>query len=190
LEIKGVLPYRSAAASLGGISDTKGGIDGTGIDSGMVSIRRNNVPFLDEGGVRTQQFDIRRRIDFYSRMLKGVKPAAYINVGASQTALGNSPEAYKLTTGLLEHTPATDDPERGIIFHMREKGVPVIHLLKIRNLAKQFSIPFDPASPLKIRDTYMAGYSATTALFALLVLLSIMALLKYNFVAQARSKAA
>jgi poly-gamma-glutamate system protein len=184
LEMKGVFPYRSAAASLGGISDTKGGIDGTGIESGLLSIRRNNVHYLDEGGVRTQQIDIRRRVDLYSRILNGTKPAAFINVGASQTALGNSPEVYKLPTGLLKHVPASADPERGIIFQMAEQGIPVIHLLKIRNLAKQFGIPFDPAklseSPNATNSTF-ADYSATTARIALLVLLSIMALLRFYF---------
>jgi poly-gamma-glutamate system protein len=184
LEKKGVFPYRSVAASLGGISDTKGGIDGTGLESALLSIRRNNVNFLDEGGVSTQRFDIRRRLDLYSRMLNGAKPAAFINVGASQTSLGNSPEAYKLPTGLLKHIYASDDPDRGIIFHMQEQGIPVIHLLKIKNLAKQFGIPFDPAQNSKSphpADITVSGYSRPAALIALLVLVSFMALLKYYF---------
>jgi poly-gamma-glutamate system protein len=184
LEKKGVFSYRSAAASLGGISDTKGGIDGTGVDSGLLSIRRNNVRFLDEGGVPTQQFDIRRRLDLYNGILKGAKPAAFINVGASQTSLGNSPEIYKLPTGLLKNAYASDDPERGIIFHMQEQGIPVIHLLKIKNLAKQFGIPFDPVQPSKsphAAEIKVTGYSRPVALIALLVLLSFMALMKYYF---------
>jgi poly-gamma-glutamate system protein len=184
LEMKGVFPYRSVAASLGGISDTNGGIDGTGIESGLLSINRNNVRFLDEGGVRTQQFDIRRRLDLYSRLLNGARPAAFINVGASQTALGNSPEVYNLPTGLLKHVPASADPERGIIFHMAEQGIPVIHLLKIRNLAKQFGIPFDPAklpeSPYAAVIT-QGEYSRSAALIILLLLLSLMGLLKYRY---------
>jgi len=181
LEEKGVFSYRSVASSLGGISDTKGGIDGTGLESGILSIRRNNVSFLDEGGVPTQRLDIGRRLDLYRRMLNGAKPAAFINVGASQTSLGNSPEAYKLPTGLLKHIYATDDPERGIIFHMQEQGIPVIHLLKIKNLAKQFGIPFDPVQRSKsphATDITVSGYSRPVALITLLVLLSFMALMK------------
>ena len=182
LEKKGVFSYRSVAASLGGISDTMGGIDGTGIESGLLSIRRNNVSFLDEGGISTQRNDIRRRLDLYSIMLKGLKPAAFINVGVSQTSLGSSPEAYKLPTGLLKHVYASDDPEKGIIFHMQEQGIPVIHLLKIKNLAKQFGIPFDPVSLSKSAHVAVitgSGYSRPAAIFALLVLFSFMALLNF-----------
>jgi poly-gamma-glutamate system protein len=181
LEEKGGLPYRSAAASLGGIVDTQGGLDGTGVELGLQSIRRNHVSFLDEGGVNTQRRDILRRLDLYNTMLNGAKPAAFVNVGASQTALGNSPEAYKLATGLLKKPAVSDDPEKGVIFHMSERGVPVIHLLKIRSLAKYFDIPFDPPPQKTGQDDNPAGsaYSRSAALMCLLTLLVLMALAKY-----------
>ena len=190
LETEGIFSYRSIAASLGGISDTKGGIDGTGVDAGLASILRNRVPYLDEGGVATQRVDIRRRLDLYSEALNGAKPAAFINVGASQTSLGNSPGAYKLSTGLLRHVPASNDPDRGIIFHMQEQGVPVIHLLRVRDLAKKFDIPFDPISFPQSRHTpYVAAgeYSRPAAVLALLVLIILITLMRLNFAALPRA---
>ena len=185
LEEKWLWSHRSAAASLGGIVDTQGGLDGTGIELGLLSIRRNHVSLLEEGGVSTQRRDILRRLDLYDAMLKGSKPAAFINVGASQTALGNTLEAYRLAPGLLENPVVSDDPERGVIFHMSERGVPVIHLLKIRSLAKSFHIPFDP-SP--VRQTHQgaspAAYSRSAALMCLLALLALMALTKYHYSAR------
>ncbi len=187
LKKNGVFEYQSAAASLGGIVDTKGGLDGTGVELGLLSIRRNHVDLLEEGGVTTQQRDIRRRLDLYTTLLNGAKPAVFINVGASQTALGNSPEAYTLATGLLERPAVSDDPERGVIFHMAERGVPVIHLLKIRSLAKYFSIPFDPAPSRKAGQDVNpggAGYSRSAAFMTLFVLLFLMALSKYHYSAR------
>jgi poly-gamma-glutamate system protein len=181
LQEKGVLPYRSVAASLGGISDTKGGLDGSGIETGLAIISRNRVRFLDEGGVPAQGADIGRRLSLYKDLLEGRKLAAFINVGASQTSLGNSPQAYGLAPGLLKHLPASDDPERGIIFRMAEAGVPVIHLLGIRKLARQFGIPFDPSPvPSWFRPASHAtpaAYSSLLAGLALISLLGLMALL-------------
>ncbi len=187
LQEKGVWSHRSVAASLGGIVDTRGGLDGTGIEMGLLSIRRNDVSFLDEGGVATQRRDILGRLDLYNTMLNGAKPAAFINVGASQTALGNAPEAYKLATGLLEKPALSDDLEKGIVFHMSERGVPVIHLLKIHNLARYFNIPFDPAPSLdagQVANPAMAAYSRSAALMCLLVLLALMVLTKYRYPAR------
>jgi poly-gamma-glutamate system protein len=187
LEEKGVFSHRSVAASLGGIVDTQGGLDGAGVELGLLSIRRNHVSFLEEGGVSTQRRDIIRRLDLYHTLLNGAKPAAFINVGASQTALGNSPEAYKLATGLLEKPAVSNDPDRGVIFHMSERGVPVIHLLKIRSLAKYFNIPFDPSPSLQTRqDANLTGttYSRGAALMCLVLLLVLMALAKYHYSAR------
>ncbi len=187
LQERGVWSYRSVAASLGGIVDTQGGLDGTGIEMGLLSIRRNHVSFLEEGGVATQRRDILGRLDLYNTMLNGARPAAFINVGASQTALGNSPEAYRLATGLLEKPALSDDPERGVVFHMAERGVPVIHLLKIRNLARHFNIPFDPLPLLGTRQLAnppLAAYSRNAALMCLLTLLVLMALAKYCYSAR------
>jgi poly-gamma-glutamate system protein len=177
-----VFSHRSAAASLGGIVDTQGGIDGTGIGLGLEAIQRNHVPLLQEGGAPAQRHDIRNRLDLYDRALHGVKPVAFINVGASQTALGSSPEVYRLAPGLLKNIPVTDDPDRGIIFHMSERGIPVIHLLKIRSLARQFNIPFDPVPlPQFVHGSTITGarHSKPVALMALLALLAIMACGKY-----------
>jgi poly-gamma-glutamate system protein len=141
---KGLLPYRSIGASLGGIVDTKGGLDGTGIDAGFRAIRRNGVPFLEEGGGNILRADIHRRMELYDRELGGRKPAAFINVGGPLTSLGNVRGIDRMPTGLLKKVPVLRDTDRGILFLMGERGVPVLHLLKIRRIAAQYGIPFNP----------------------------------------------
>lgn len=139
-----VFPYPSLAASLGGIVDTGGGLDGTGIELGMESIRRNEVRFIEEHGVKTIRNDIEKRMDIYNGYFSGKKPAAYINVGGSLAVMGNCPEAYSLSTGLLQKVPRSNHPERGVIFRMGEEGIPVIHLLDIKKIAVQYGLPVDP----------------------------------------------
>ncbi|MCE5280593.1 MAG: poly-gamma-glutamate system protein [Deltaproteobacteria bacterium] len=144
LSENGLLPYRSVAASLGGIADTKGGLDGTGIDAGLRAIGRNKIPLLREGGDRPLRVDIGRRMELYDRELAGRKPAAFINVGGAATSLGHVPGVERMPTGLLMKVPAAHGPDRGILFLMGERGVPVLHLLRIRTIAAQYGIPFDP----------------------------------------------
>jgi poly-gamma-glutamate system protein len=144
---KGIFPYRSVAASLGGITSTKGGVDGTGISAGLQAIRRNGIPILEEEGESTLQTDIQRRWAIYQGNLGTHRPAAFISVGGPVTSLGNSPEALKIPGGLLTEMPNSHHPERGLIFRMGEKGIPVIHLLGIKKIARQYGIPADPLSP-------------------------------------------
>jgi poly-gamma-glutamate system protein len=143
----GILPYRSVAASLGGIVDTKGGLDGNGIEEGLAAIRRNGVQVLEEGGVKTQIADVERRMGLFRLALGGRLPAAYVNVGGSQTALGDAPGSASLPTGLSRGAPVSDDPARGVIARMKESGVPVLHLLGIRRLAKRYGIPVESGRP-------------------------------------------
>ena len=107
-----IFPYISEAASLGGLVETKGGLDGTGIEMGLKAIRRNGTPYLDEQGDKTLEEDIERRLAIYKRALGGKKPAVFINIGGTLTSLGNCPEAYALFTGLLSKVPFSNHPQR------------------------------------------------------------------------------
>lgn len=179
LREQGLLPYRSIAASLGGIADTKGGLDGTGIESGLLAIRRNGVPLLEEG-TEPLQTDIRRRLELYNREISGRKPAAFINVGGPSTSLGNVPGADRMPVGLWRKIPAVHEPDRGMLFLMGERGVPVIHLLKIGRIAARYGIAFDPLGTETLWSAGAAGrgrYSKSIALAGLAVLLFAMGFL-------------
>ncbi len=177
---RGIFPYRSLAASLGGITDTQGGLDGTGISTGLRAIRRNGRPLLTEGGVARLDGDIRERMALFDRSFGGQKPAAFVNVGGSLTSLGSGPGVHQLPMGLLMKIPASGHLERGIIFRMAERGVPVVHLLKIRSIAAQYGIPVDPA-PWPVvppgRKATPKRYSMPLAVACLVLLMVILAFL-------------
>jgi poly-gamma-glutamate system protein len=143
----GILPYRSTAASLGGIVDTHGGLDGTGIEEGLAAIRRNGVRYLEEGGAGTRTADVERRMELFRLTLGGRAPAAYVNVGGSQAALGDARASGPLPTGLSRGAPVSDDPGRGVMARMKENGIPVLHLLGIRGLARRYGIPVEGRGP-------------------------------------------
>ncbi len=140
----GLFPFRSMAASLGGIAETRGGLDGTGIESGMEAIRRNRIPYLAEGKRGALEEDIKQRIRLYDKALAGEKPAVFINVGGASVALGYCRQALHLGSGLLARVPMATASRRGLIFRMAERRIPVIHLLHIQRLANRYGLPFDP----------------------------------------------
>lgn len=177
----GIFPWRSIGASLGGIIDTNGGLDGTGILVGLRAIRRNGIYLIEEQGRSTLTADVRKRLELFDRALGGRRPAAFINVGGSLTSVGDDLESHRIPTGLLKKVPAVRNPERGIIFRMSERGVPVIHLLEIKSIAARYGIPVDPsplAAAFPARSRMTGGYSAPLAAAGLALMIALLALLR------------
>lgn len=178
LRQRGILPYASSAAALGGIVETEGGLDGTGMGAGLRAVERCGVPYLEEHGERTIESDIERRMAIYNIVLGGSRPDAYINIGGSLTSLGTCPEAAMLPTGLMHRVRRCSKPGRGIIFRMGEMGVPVIHLLNIKRIARRYGLPSDPV-PLppvpdgQVMKTYAYPVLPSASAIALLCLLLI-----------------
>ncbi len=173
-----ILPYASVAASLGGIVETEGGLDHTGIRAGLEAIERCTIPYLEENGEQSLKQDIEKRLAIYDENLKGSRPDAFINVGGSRTSLGDCPEAATLSTGFVRRMRACTGAKRGIIYRMAERGVPVIHLLNIKRIAREYGLPVDPVPLPKVPDgRVMRGQSHSAplaiAVFALLCILLI-----------------
>ena len=143
LHAEGRLPWRSQYASLGGIVETEGGLDGTGYAIGEAAIARHGARYLREEGPRNLVGDIDRRRALY---FAGGPPKAFINVGGSITSLGWVPEAALLDNGLLTYVPRSTSPKRGLVFRMAEEGVPVIHLINIERLAAEYHLPIAPTA--------------------------------------------
>lgn len=168
-----LFPYRSEAASLGGLIETKGGLGGKGIEKGLEAISCHGIPLLDEQGISTLGRDIERRLSIYEQALCGKKPAAFINIGGTLLAFGRCPEVQSLGTGLLRSIPQSNHPLRGMIFRMGEKGVPVIHLLNIKKITLEYGLPIDPIPLPPVPDGRVmkrGEYSLTLALSGLFIL--------------------
>lgn len=174
-----IFPYRSRAASLGGIIDTQGGLDGTGMETGLKAIQRNQVPFLDEKGKETLIADIQKRLELFEGRDAEKKIELYINVGGSLAALGNCPESYSLRTGLLKDIAFRDHPQKGIIFIMSEQGIPVIHLLNIKKIARRYGLPIDPVPLPELTSTVMPGTRKPSRFFAAISFVVLCVLLFY-----------
>lgn len=135
---KGLIQHRSRWMSLGGIMDTGGGIDETGIPEAEAAIARHGAEYIREGTSMTVAKDVERRMTLYPEL---DSLQAYVNVGGGVTPLGWVAEAALLDNGLIERMPSCTSPQRGLLFRFHELGIPVIHLLNIDRLAAEYGIP-------------------------------------------------
>jgi poly-gamma-glutamate system protein len=150
----GIFPYISLAVSYGGVVETGGGIDGTGLELAREAVERHGAPLLAEGDYSQVAGDVARRkalLDANGRL------ACYINVGGALTALGWVASSARLDNGLLREIPPERDPARGLIFLYMEEKIPVIHLLNIDRLARRYALPVDPI-PLPEADEENNAY--------------------------------
>jgi poly-gamma-glutamate system protein len=172
LHERGLFPWRAAAVAPGGVFSIPALFGDEGIREMQAAVARSGRPALDEQGDETLPSDVARRMVLYWTACGG-RPAVFINVGGSLPALGNCPQAHALPTGLLPPGIRSTDPGCGVIFRMAAAGVPVIHLLDIRKIARDYGLPVDPVPVPAAPDGRVmshGGYSRPVALVGLAAL--------------------
>jgi poly-gamma-glutamate system protein len=124
----------SAFVTPGAEGDSGGGLPEGGLDLLQEAARRTGFGLsmpasLEEG--------IRWRTDLFAA--EGI--SLLVNIGGGQTSLGTCPHAPVLPTGYQKSLPICSHPGRGVIERVAEGGIPVIHLLNIRELAVRSGLP-------------------------------------------------
>jgi poly-gamma-glutamate system protein len=83
---------------------------------------------------------VQRRLDAFDRERAGRPLAVFINVGGTEASLGHSTAILRLANGWIAPVPFDTSPERGLVARMAERGVRVLHLLNVRDLAARWGI--------------------------------------------------
>jgi poly-gamma-glutamate system protein len=138
---KGVLRTVSSAASLGGGDDKGRGLSPEGRELLEDSVERNNVPLISE---ETLGESIRRRMEIYDDIAGGRRIGAYINVGGGLASLGSSQNGKLIPAGLSKNLGMKNFPRKGVTILMSERGIPVIHLLDVIDIAEQYGFRVAP----------------------------------------------
>jgi poly-gamma-glutamate system protein len=160
---RGILPHRSVAASMGG--DWDRGVNFLGHEEGtfLTIIKRSGVPLIyEEDIVKT----IEKRVELYHRHANGEKIKLFVNVGGASANIGECIHASRIPNGLSLGLKTCSHADRGVIFRMAERGIPIIHLLNIRGLAARYGLPIDPIPLPEIGKGslyYKVSYSKTAA---------------------------
>jgi poly-gamma-glutamate system protein len=99
--------------------------------------RRLAVPLLAPAN-----FDeaVTGRLDAYRRASAGRPIQLYANVGGTEASLGRSAAVLRLRNGFLPGVPFDFSRDRGVMARFAERGVGVLTLLNVRDLALRWNI--------------------------------------------------
>jgi len=138
---KNVFDVPPAAVSLGGEADIGKNFDPLVKEKLIKQIQKSGVNFLYEPDLRR---NVIKRMKIYTNNFSGNRISAFVNAGGSQANLGTSNLVLKLKPGLNRKISIPPEKDRGVIFEMAIRKIPIIHLLFIKGLVTKYGIPWDP----------------------------------------------
>lgn len=140
---EGSLPYALAAVSPGGNGDR-----GTGVlfdEEGAALVgeaARSGLPVIRAASLAES---IAERLRIYEAASRGRPIRCFVNIGGASASFGDTPASLRLANGLVRDVGTVPtNPVRGLLFEFAARGIPVIHLLNVRGLARDNGLPFDP----------------------------------------------
>lgn len=160
----GVFPYKSIAASLGGVGDEAIGLSKRGKRMLERAIERNNVPMLTEAepeelvqpegeGAATptpslalvDQDRVHERVRLYYEAAGDREIKAYINIGGGTVSVGTRVGKHKFEPGVNTRPPrGMESLPPSVIGAFLKRGVPGIHITQIVDLADRYGLEIAP----------------------------------------------
>ncbi len=136
-----VFDIKPAAFSLGGDRDVGEGMDDESRDSLINDIRQSSIFFLQEPDLER---NVKERMRIYDELAGEAEIKAFINVGGSFPNMGIDSSVLDVKPGLSKIRDLPPEGRRGVLQEMAAQKIPVIHLLFIKGLVKQYGLPWDP----------------------------------------------
>ncbi len=156
LHDKGIFPFRSTAASMGGKNDKAREITAAGRAMILSAIKRNGLQLVRASNVRE---DIDDRMAVYFRR---TAPKAYINVGGGVASTGVRSFKRFLRPGLILADLPTDPKTDSVINRFLKERTPVIHIENVKQLARHYGLPLNPDTVPRVGEGdvyYHRGYN-------------------------------
>jgi poly-gamma-glutamate system protein len=138
---EGVFTTRSQLASFGGGNDMGRGLNPDGRRMIVESAARAGVPLMEVDNIAQA---IAYRMDFYREQARGRSYSCLVNIGGGIASLGNTHNRFLLKSGINTDLGRHNWPRKGTMVHFSERGVPVIHLLRVISLAREHGLPVSP----------------------------------------------
>jgi hypothetical protein len=111
---------------------------------------------MQRNGVRVMQAEtlldaVKQRVALYDDAARTRKRPIrlYVNVGGGLASLGGTQNARLIPAGLNQRLTARNYPNRGVINILAERGIPILHLLEVEKLAREFGITDEGGEPVQ-----------------------------------------
>jgi poly-gamma-glutamate system protein len=167
-----LIGFGAAAASPGGIDDLGIGITEEGRGLIEAAIERNGVRALEMTSLADA---IDKRLAVYDELADDAPIKAYINVGGGSASVGTHLGKKQFKAG-LNSEPPLGAPD-SVMMRFSRRGVPVIHIARIKLLAESYGLPYAPTTPLPVGHGAVfvdSEYSRGLALGGLLAIVAAM----------------
>ncbi|MCP4726424.1 MAG: poly-gamma-glutamate system protein [bacterium] len=155
---RGIFSDAPAAVTLGGDNDTGEDFDTKVKDDLHQQIRESGLPFIIEEDLAK---NVSERMNVYTGLAGSGRSRAFINIGGSYANMGTNQLVLNVKPGLNGEITLPPEAERGVLFEMASRNIPVIHLLYIKGLASNHGIAWDPVpfpesgiSPVYFEEIY------------------------------------
>ncbi len=170
----GLINFSSVAASHGGIDDVGIGITKRGRALLDAAIERHKLTKLSPESLAAS---IDRRMALYDELAGQRTIKAYINVGGGSASVGTHVGKKQFKPGLNKNPPRGAKIADSVMLRFAKRGVPIVHLSRIKLLAERFGLPLEPRKPVPTgQGTFFvrAEYNRWLAVFGLLAIVAAM----------------
>lgn len=111
---------------------------------------------------------IKRRLALYGDKVRG-----FVNIGGASANVGESTYTLNFPNGLVTVPPRIPStPLRGLMYEYAARGLPVVHLLNVRQLCADHGLPYDPV-PLPAPGEGQVYFNARRPVWAALAALAL-----------------
>lgn len=144
-DLEELLPYQPIAVSLGGENDQANYMLFEKSKPTLIKLaKKTNLPFIYEEQLAKS---IESRMELYQKQAGDKEIKTFVNIGGASANFGSVVNAsLSFPNGLVLNPPKTipTSESRGLIYEYSARGLPIIHLLNIRDLALKNGIAIDP----------------------------------------------
>ncbi len=164
-------PYRSIAASMGGVQDNALGMSEEGKNILRTTIGKYGIALLEFDEMKR---GIDARMDLYYDQAKDTQIAAYINVGGGTVAIGSFIGKMRYKSGLNIKPSQKAMRIESVMSRFARNNVPILNINYLKTLAQNFKIPIGPKKIPKIGQGeiyYRLEYNKAVVAVVLILLL-------------------
>lgn len=176
LHDKGLISFRSKAASIGGYEDRGLGMSASSRAWVRDVIARNGLELLEADSYAAS---LAQRMEIYRQQAGDQPIKAYINVGGGTVSTGRALGRKLFAPGLNTALPPQAERVDSVMTRFVRQGVPVVHLVEITSLARQYGFPLPPESPPEIGSGSIYAQHAYNRWLAGVVLAMIVAAVRF-----------
>jgi poly-gamma-glutamate system protein len=138
LHDKDFAPYRSIAASLGGVQDNALGMSDQGKKILRDTIYKYHITFLENDDMKAK---IKTRMEIYYDQARDTQIAAYINVGGGTVATGSFIGKRRYRAGLNLKPSQRAMRVDSVMSRFARNNVPIMNINYLKTLAQNYNFP-------------------------------------------------